>query len=132
MNRSTWRKAALLAAGVTVMAAVATVSNRGAQAQAPDLFSPQLPYGFGQDSVLALKQGSASSDTAFRAAAWTGVALSVNAFPAVIAEMARGSYPLEGWVETIPFAGIIEKGIGRLRRQEGMKIVVDVAGRRSV
>jgi len=57
----------------------------------------------------------------------TGVALSVNAFPAVIAEMARGSYPLEGWVETIPFDGVIEKGIERLRRQEGMKIVVDVA-----
>jgi (R,R)-butanediol dehydrogenase / meso-butanediol dehydrogenase / diacetyl reductase len=62
----------------------------------------------------------------------TGVALSVNAFPAVIAEMARGSYPLEGWVETIPFAGIIEQGIGRLRAQQGMKIVVEVtAGRRA-
>src|SRR2546423_2930865 len=58
----------------------------------------------------------------------TGVALSVNAFPAVIAEMARGSYPLEGWVETIPFDGVIKQGIERLRRQEGMKIVVDVAG----
>jgi (R,R)-butanediol dehydrogenase/meso-butanediol dehydrogenase/diacetyl reductase len=58
----------------------------------------------------------------------TGVALSVNAFPAVIAEMARGSYPLEGWVETIPFDGLIEQGIERLRRQQGMKIVVDVAG----
>jgi len=62
----------------------------------------------------------------------TGVALSLNAFPSVIAEMARGSYPLEGWVETIPFDGIIEQGIGRLRRQEGMKIVVDVAGGRSL
>ncbi len=58
----------------------------------------------------------------------TGVALSVNAFPAVIAEMARGSYPLAGWVETIPFDGLIEQGIGRLRRQQGMKIVVDIAG----
>ena len=62
----------------------------------------------------------------------TGVALSLNAFPSVIAEMARGSYPLEGWVETIPLDGIIEQGIGRLRRQEGMKIVVDVAGGRSL
>jgi (R,R)-butanediol dehydrogenase/meso-butanediol dehydrogenase/diacetyl reductase len=61
----------------------------------------------------------------------TGVALSVNAFPSVIAEMARGSYPLEGWVETVPFDGLIEEGIGRLRRQQGMKIVVDVAGGRS-
>ncbi|HVN44495.1 MAG TPA: alcohol dehydrogenase catalytic domain-containing protein [Steroidobacteraceae bacterium] len=58
----------------------------------------------------------------------TGVALSVNAFPSVIAEMARGSYPLEGWVETIPFDGLIDQGIGRLRRQQGMKIVVDVLG----
>jgi (R,R)-butanediol dehydrogenase/meso-butanediol dehydrogenase/diacetyl reductase len=52
----------------------------------------------------------------------------VNAFPSVIAEMAGGSYPLEGWVETIPFDGVIEQGIERLRRQQGMKIVVDVAG----
>jgi (R,R)-butanediol dehydrogenase / meso-butanediol dehydrogenase / diacetyl reductase len=58
----------------------------------------------------------------------TGVALSVNAFPSVIEEMARGSYPLEGWVETIPFDGVIEQGLERLRRQQGMKIVVDVAG----
>jgi len=58
----------------------------------------------------------------------TAVALSVNAFPAVIAEMARGSYPLEGWVETIPFDGVIGQGLERLRRQQGMKIVVDVAG----
>src|SRR2546429_6897734 len=32
----------------------------------------------------------------------TGVALSVNAFPAVIAEMGLGSYPLHDWVETMP------------------------------
>ena len=42
--------------------------------------------------------------------------------------MARGSYPLEGWVETIPFERVIDQGIERLRRQQGMKIVVDVAG----
>ena len=58
----------------------------------------------------------------------TGVAMSVNAFPSVIAEMARGSYPLGGWVETIPFKGLIERGIERLRRQEGMKILVAVGG----
>lgn len=58
----------------------------------------------------------------------TGVALSVNAFPPVIAQMAQGSYPLDGWVETIPFDGLVDQGIRRLRRQEGMKIVVDVAG----
>jgi (R,R)-butanediol dehydrogenase/meso-butanediol dehydrogenase/diacetyl reductase len=58
----------------------------------------------------------------------TGVAMSVNAFPQVIAEMARGSYPLDGWVETIPFSGIVHEGIERLRRHDGMKILVDVAG----
>ena len=57
----------------------------------------------------------------------TGVALSVNAFPAVIAEMARGSYPLAGWVETIPFEGVIEQGLER-PPPAGVKLVVDVAG----
>ena len=56
----------------------------------------------------------------------TGVAMSVDAFPSVIAEMASGGYPLDGWVETIPFDGILEQGFERLRRQEGMKILVDV------
>ena len=59
----------------------------------------------------------------------TGVAMYVNAFPDVIAEMARGSYPLEGWVETIPFDGILDRGFERLRRQQGMKILVDVGAR---
>jgi (R,R)-butanediol dehydrogenase/meso-butanediol dehydrogenase/diacetyl reductase len=61
----------------------------------------------------------------------TGVAMSVNAFPSVIAEMARGSYPLDGWVETIPFDGVVTRGIERLRQHEGMKILVDVAGTES-
>jgi (R,R)-butanediol dehydrogenase/meso-butanediol dehydrogenase/diacetyl reductase len=56
----------------------------------------------------------------------TGVALSCNAFPAVIAEMAAGTYPQEGWVETIPFNDIIDQGFERLHRQEGTKILVDV------
>jgi (R,R)-butanediol dehydrogenase / meso-butanediol dehydrogenase / diacetyl reductase len=58
----------------------------------------------------------------------TGVALSVNAFPSVIAEMARGSYPLDGWVETIPFDRVLDQGFERLRRQEGTKILVDLSG----
>ena len=59
----------------------------------------------------------------------TGVAMYVDAFPDVIAEMARGSYPLDGWVETIPFDGLVEQGLERLRRQQGMKILVDVGAR---
>jgi threonine dehydrogenase-like Zn-dependent dehydrogenase len=56
----------------------------------------------------------------------TGVAMSVRAFPSVIAAMARGDYPLEGWVETIPFEDVLTRGLERLRRQEGLKILVDV------
>jgi (R,R)-butanediol dehydrogenase / meso-butanediol dehydrogenase / diacetyl reductase len=56
----------------------------------------------------------------------SGVAMSAHAFPSVIAEMARGSYSLEGWVETIPFDDLLERGLERLRRQEGLKILVEV------
>jgi hypothetical protein len=56
----------------------------------------------------------------------TGVAMSVNAFPSVIEEVARGSYPLDGWVETIPFGQLIGSGLGRLRSQQGMKILVQM------
>lgn len=57
----------------------------------------------------------------------TGVALSCGAFPSVIAEMAAGAYPLAGWVEKISFDGIIRDGFERLHRQEGVKLLVDVA-----
>jgi (R,R)-butanediol dehydrogenase/meso-butanediol dehydrogenase/diacetyl reductase len=57
----------------------------------------------------------------------TGVAMSVKAFPSVIEQMARGTYPLDGWVETIPLSGLIESGFERLRRQQGIKILVDLA-----
>jgi len=56
----------------------------------------------------------------------TGVALSCNAFPSVIQEMAAGAYPEKGWVETIPFSGIVHEGFERLHRQEGTKILVDI------
>jgi (R,R)-butanediol dehydrogenase / meso-butanediol dehydrogenase / diacetyl reductase len=56
----------------------------------------------------------------------TGVAMSVNAFPSVIEEVARGSYPLDGWVETIPFGQLIGSGLERLRSQQGMKILVQM------
>jgi (R,R)-butanediol dehydrogenase/meso-butanediol dehydrogenase/diacetyl reductase len=56
----------------------------------------------------------------------SGVAMSAHAFPSVIEQMAHGSYPLDGWVETIPFDDLLEKGLERLRRQEGLKILVEV------
>jgi len=58
----------------------------------------------------------------------TGVALSCNAFPSVIEQMAAGAYPSQGWVETIAFGKLISDGFERLHRQEGTKILVDVAG----
>jgi (R,R)-butanediol dehydrogenase / meso-butanediol dehydrogenase / diacetyl reductase len=58
----------------------------------------------------------------------TGVAMSVNAFPSVIEAMARGDYPLDGWVETIPFESVVTRGIERLHRREGLKILVEVGG----
>ena len=36
--------------------------------------------------------------------------------------------PAHRWVEIVPFEGVIKQGIERLRRQQGIKIVVDVAG----
>jgi hypothetical protein len=40
--------------------------------------------------------------------------------------MSAGTYPMTGWVETIPFARLLSDGFERLRRQEGMKILVDL------
>ena len=56
----------------------------------------------------------------------TGVAMFCNTFPQVIAEMAAGTYPTEGWVETIAFERLLSDGFERLHRQEGMKILVDI------
>ncbi|MGH8138433.1 MAG: alcohol dehydrogenase catalytic domain-containing protein [Steroidobacteraceae bacterium] len=57
----------------------------------------------------------------------TGVALSCNAFPSVIEQMAAGAYPTRGWVQTIAFDRLIDEGFERLHRQEGTKILVDLA-----
>jgi (R,R)-butanediol dehydrogenase/meso-butanediol dehydrogenase/diacetyl reductase len=56
----------------------------------------------------------------------SGIALSNNTFPSVIEEMSAGTYPMEGWVETVPFERLISDGFERLRRQDGMKILVAV------
>jgi len=56
----------------------------------------------------------------------TGVALSCNAFPPVIAAMQDGAYPQAGWVDAIPFSHLIEDGFERLHRQQGTKILVSL------
>jgi (R,R)-butanediol dehydrogenase/meso-butanediol dehydrogenase/diacetyl reductase len=57
----------------------------------------------------------------------TGVAMFCNTFPKVIADMAAGAYPTTGWVDTIAFESLISDGFERLHRQEGMKLLVEVA-----
>jgi len=59
----------------------------------------------------------------------TGVAMYCNDFPDVIASMARGTFPMSGWVSTIPFERLLEDGFERLQRQEALKILVDVHGK---
>ncbi len=56
----------------------------------------------------------------------TGVALSCNDFPAVIDAMAAGTFPMDGWVSTLPFDRLIEDGFERLKRQEALKLLVDL------
>jgi (R,R)-butanediol dehydrogenase/meso-butanediol dehydrogenase/diacetyl reductase len=57
----------------------------------------------------------------------TGVAMFCNTFPKVIADMAAGVYPTTGWVDTIAFESLVSDGFERLHRQEGMKLLVEVA-----
>jgi (R,R)-butanediol dehydrogenase/meso-butanediol dehydrogenase/diacetyl reductase len=47
-------------------------------------------------------------------------------FDAVIAKMAAGAYPTEGWVDRVPLEQIVEKGFLALRDQLAMKVLVDV------
>jgi (R,R)-butanediol dehydrogenase / meso-butanediol dehydrogenase / diacetyl reductase len=47
-------------------------------------------------------------------------------FPPTIAALARGDYPPEGWVTTIAFDDLISAGIEPLRRQEKVKVLVDM------
>lgn len=49
-------------------------------------------------------------------------------FDAVIALMADGHFPAEGWVTEIAFDDILERGFGPLARGEEVKVLVDVAG----
>ena len=52
--------------------------------------------------------------------------MSVHAFPSVIDEMARGSYPLDGWVETIPFENLMERASSGCAGKRDLKILVEV------
>jgi (R,R)-butanediol dehydrogenase/meso-butanediol dehydrogenase/diacetyl reductase len=44
----------------------------------------------------------------------------------VIALMAQGHYPTNGWVEHIPWGAVVDDGFEPLRRGERMKVMVDV------
>jgi (R,R)-butanediol dehydrogenase/meso-butanediol dehydrogenase/diacetyl reductase len=47
-------------------------------------------------------------------------------YETVIDLMAAGHYPTTGWVEHIPWSGLIDEGFGPLRRGERMKVMVDL------
>jgi (R,R)-butanediol dehydrogenase/meso-butanediol dehydrogenase/diacetyl reductase len=49
-------------------------------------------------------------------------------YEAVLDLMAAGHYPLDGWVEHVPWTGLVDEGLAPLRRGERMKVLVDVAG----
>src|SRR5690606_18715312 len=45
-------------------------------------------------------------------------------YETVIDLMAKGWYPTDGWVEHIPWSGLIDEGFAPLRRGERMKVMV--------
>ncbi|MBM3659656.1 MAG: zinc-binding dehydrogenase [Actinobacteria bacterium] len=47
-------------------------------------------------------------------------------YETVIDLMAKGCYPTDGWVEHIPWSGLIDEGFAPLRRGERMKVMVDL------
>jgi (R,R)-butanediol dehydrogenase / meso-butanediol dehydrogenase / diacetyl reductase len=49
-------------------------------------------------------------------------------YRAVIEAMARGHYPLDGWVDTIGLTDVVGAGLEPLRRQERNKVLVSIAG----
>lgn len=53
------------------------------------------------------------------------VSASAGDFAAVIAGMARGAYPVDGWVTTIPFERLLD-GFEALEAQRATKIVVEI------
>lgn len=55
----------------------------------------------------------------------SGVALSCNAFPATIADMAAGVFPIDSWTTQIALEDVVA-GFGKLHRQEAMKLLVAI------
>jgi (R,R)-butanediol dehydrogenase/meso-butanediol dehydrogenase/diacetyl reductase len=47
-------------------------------------------------------------------------------FDAVIATIAAGGYPTDGWVSVIALDDLVEKGFAALHDQSAMKVLVDV------
>lgn len=56
----------------------------------------------------------------------TGSAVYSDELPAVLQSMAAGDYPLDGWVTTVPLDRVVPDGLEPLRRQEALKVLVDV------
>ena len=49
-------------------------------------------------------------------------------FQATIESMAAGAYPIDGWVQTLPFEELIDDGFEVLRSGKAMKLLVELAG----
>jgi (R,R)-butanediol dehydrogenase / meso-butanediol dehydrogenase / diacetyl reductase len=54
------------------------------------------------------------------------VAFESHEFATVMDLMKRGAYPLDGWVEHIPFAQVVEEGFAPLLRGQKTKVLVDL------
>lgn len=67
-----------------------------------------------------------SSALIFNEVRVTGSAVYLDEFPDVLAAMAQGAYPLDGWVTTVPLADVVTRGLAPLRRQEALKVLIDV------
>ncbi len=66
------------------------------------------------------------NDILFRETQITASMCYCNDYPKVLAHMANGAYPLDGWVQHIALDDLVEHGIKVLRDQRAMKILVDV------
>ncbi|MGQ4598937.1 zinc-binding dehydrogenase [Nocardia sp. R6R-6] len=51
-----------------------------------------------------------------------------NDFPDVLRQLAAGAFPMDGWVQTIPFERLIAEGFEQLRSGRAVKVLVEVAG----
>jgi (R,R)-butanediol dehydrogenase/meso-butanediol dehydrogenase/diacetyl reductase len=120
---------------VDVVAAVRDLTGGGAAstidaAGGPDTLATAVAMTRPQGSVVkvAVKFGPETLPQGL----WSEIAITGSIvhcgddFPDVIAAMGSGAYPIDDWVETVPFDGFVEATMPRLRNGEAMKLLVDL------